>query len=101
MRTRLSTTSYEMFCFRTYGEMEYFSALNWIQSSTTDERACMDFVTRDAWVWKKLSIAFNYTLFVRAVVYGPVVTRSAAGGYAGGVQYLFTHFTCILWVVRS
>lgn len=37
MRSRVLTTSCDMFCFSTHGEMDYLTALNGIPSSTIDE----------------------------------------------------------------
>lgn len=53
-----------MFCFRTHGEKEYVSSLNWIQSSTMDECSGMDFVACNGWVWRKAQLRVDF-LYIR------------------------------------
>lgn len=85
MRLRLSTTSCNKFCFCAQGEMDYLAAFNGIPSSPIDEWWDMDFVVRDAWLWRKAQLRIEFRYIRKSRAFGLVATGSIVGALIGGV----------------
>lgn len=60
LRSHLSTASYDIFCYRTHGEMSYLVALNGISTNIAKEWSDMEFVAQGAWIWLKVQVRVDF-----------------------------------------
>lgn len=90
----VSTTSVEMFCFWTAGEMYYLAALNNMYCTNIDYWTWMEFVARDSWVWQEAQLRADFRYIRKTGAFGGVCEDEGRWCSRWGRQFQFMRYLC-------